>query len=285
MRPEIFRIPGLNLPIHGYGLMIVIGFLLSIFLAGREARRRGLPNFVDGLGFTFLFAGILGGRLFYYIQHYAREFADRSWFAFFEIWKGGLVFYGGAIMGFLGGLIYLKKKKLPIGDCLDAVAAFVPIGMGFGRLGCFMNGCCFGRVCSPDFIFGLSFPKENKPGAYSAAFQKHLEEGLVVEAADAALPVFPVQLYEAAYDFLLFGVLYWYLRGPSPRYGGFPLLFVLYGVGRFFLEFFRGEQAATVTGMTLAQNVSLVLIAVFVPLLIYFWIKDLRHAATLIEKS
>jgi phosphatidylglycerol:prolipoprotein diacylglycerol transferase len=277
MRPEIFRIPFFNLPIHGYGLMIVIGFLLTCFLANREARRRGLPEFVYDIGFVMLFTGILGGRLFYFIENYSTEFADRPWWAIFEIWKGGLVFYGGAIGGLLGGLGYLGWKRLPVGECLDTLAPFMPIGMGFGRLGCFLNGCCFGKVCPADFPLSLIFPKENKPGFQSAAFEEQLRRGLVLKDDPTALPVYPVQLYEVAYDFLLFALLYWFLRGPSPRRVGFPLLFIFYGIGRFGLEFLRGDNPETLTGLTISQNISLGLIAVFGGLLIYFWKKDLRY--------
>jgi prolipoprotein diacylglyceryl transferase len=199
MRPELFRIPGLGLPVYGYGAMIVIGFLLATHFAAREARRRGLPEYVHNLGMVMLAAGILGGRIFYFAENYSTEFQGEPW-SFFEIWKGGLVFYGGAIGGFLGGLLYLIAKRLPLGPCLDAVAAYVPIGMAFGRLGCFLNGCCYGAVCSSSFPLGLTFPKENKPGAFSPAFEEQLRQGLIVEGDAAPLPVYPAQLYEAAYD-------------------------------------------------------------------------------------
>jgi len=278
MRPEIF--PGLKIPIHGYGLMIVIGFLLSTFLANREAKRRGLTDFVYDLGLVMLFSGIVGGRLFYYIQYYHSDgFADRPWWAFFEIWKGGLVFYGGAIGGFLGGLLYLRKRRLPLAECLGVTAPFVPIGMGFGRLGCFMNGCCFGKVCSSDFMLRLVFPKINKPGSFSNAFEEQLRSGLVLESDPAPLPVYPVQFYEAAYDFLLFGVLLWYVRGPSPRRGAYPLLFILYGIGRFFLEYLRADNARIFLGLTISQLFSLGLILVFLPLFIFFWWQDLSREA------
>lgn len=276
MRPEIFRIPGLDLPLYGFGMMIVVGFLLGIYLAQREGRRRGLPPFMEGLGMAFLAAGVLGGRLFYYIQNYQLEFASQPWYAFFQIWKGGLVFYGGAIGGLAGGLAYLLAKRLPVGDCLDATAPFVPVGIGFGRLGCLMNGCCYGKVCSDDYLLGLIFPKENRAAGFSPAFDEQVRQGLVLVSDPAPLPVFPTQLFEAAYVFLLCGLLAWYLRGPSPRHGGFPLLFILYGVGRFFIEFFRGDNPATPTGLTISQNFSLALVAIFGVAFIFLWRKDLR---------
>jgi len=283
MRPEILRVFGW--PIHGYGLMIVIGFILCTYLANQEARRRKLPDFVYDFGLVMLFAGIFGGRLFHYIENYSAEFSGRSVFAFFAIWEGGLVFYGGAVAGFLAGLVYLKRRGLPILDCLDATASFVPIGMAFGRLGCFMNGCCFGKICSPDGPFALVFPKVNKGESYSPAFLSQLQSGLVVPSDPSPLPVYPVQLYEAAYDFLLCGVLYWFLRGTSPRGSGYPLLFTLYGIGRFVLEFYRADNPDTWTGFTISQNLSLALVLVFLPLLIYYWLRNLRPVHLAEEKS
>ena len=275
MYSELFRIPGLDWPIHGYGLMIVIGFLLAASLANREARRRGLPDFVFDMGFVMLFCGIMGGRLFYYIQFYQEQFSHRSFLAFFKIWEGGLVFYGGGIGGFLGALLYLRSKRFPMAECLDTTAPFVPIGMGFGRLGCLLNGCCYGKICSGDFIFGLSFPAE------SEVFKAQVRENLVPGDGLAPFPVYPVQLYEAAYDFLLFALLLWYSRSPAPRMTVFPLLFVLYGIGRFSLEFLRGDNAGVFLNLTISQTISLVMVAVFFPLFIYLWKKSLGEAARL----
>ena len=123
MLPELFEIPGLGWPIRSYGFMIVIGFLLSTWLASRECRRRGLPDVVYDLGVWMLITGLIGGRLFYYIEFYQTQFADRSFWALFKIWEGGLVFYGGAIGGSIGGLFFLLRKRLPIPDLLDAIYA------------------------------------------------------------------------------------------------------------------------------------------------------------------
>jgi phosphatidylglycerol:prolipoprotein diacylglycerol transferase len=257
VRPILFKIPlpwGGTFPLHSFGLMIVLGFLLGCWVAGRESRRRGLPDFIHDLGLVMLLTGIFGGRLFYFVQFHDEEFAGKSFLEFFKIWKGGLVFYGGAITGFLGGLAYCLLKKLPLADALDIASLGTPVAMGIGRLGCFLNGCCFGKVCDPGTPLALTYP----PG--SLAQLSHLHRGLLTSPSADSLPVLPVQIYQGVHDLLLFGLLFWYFRRPeAPRGSGMPLLFVLYGLGRFLLEGLRGDHQSTFTGLTLSQNLSLLL--------------------------
>ncbi|MBI4586480.1 MAG: prolipoprotein diacylglyceryl transferase [Planctomycetes bacterium] len=275
MMPEIFRIPILHWPIQGYGLMIVIGFLLCTWLASREARRRGLQVDVYNFGVVMLLTGLLGGRIFHYIQFYEIEYADAPWYAFFAIWKGGLVFFGGAVGGILGTIFYIKSKKIDGAELFDAISPFIPVGMGFGRLGCLMNGCCWGGVCSEGFPLALIFPRDHG-GALTPAFRSQLERGLISDKAAQALPVYPTQPLEAAVDFFLCGLLWWYLRGPSPRGGGLPLLFILYSISRFGLEFLRGDNAPFFLGLTISQVVAVVLLVACTGIFIFLWTKKLR---------
>ena len=270
MKPVLIEIPlpgGLRIPLHAFGLMIVLGFLLACRVGDREARRRGLPDFMYDLGLVMLLAGIAGGRLLYVIQFYDEKFAGESFLEFFKIWKGGLVFYGGAIMGFLGGVVYCLRRKLPVAECLDIAALVTPLAMAAGRLGCFLNGCCFGKVCSPDYPLGVVFPLESNARA------SQLARGLVGPES-AALPVHPVQLYQAGHDFLMFALLLVFLRLPgTPKGAGMPLLFVLYGIGRFVLEGFRGDHDLTRTGLTLSQNLSIALFVAFGACLVFLLLK------------
>jgi phosphatidylglycerol---prolipoprotein diacylglyceryl transferase len=280
MNPELYRIPGLGIPIHSYGLLIVVGFLLCTFLANLESRRKGLPDFVYDLGFVVLLSGILGARLWYYIQFFEKEYAGRSLFSFFEIWKGGLVFYGGGIGGLIGSLGYLRWRRLPLADCLDTVSPFVPIGMAFGRLGCFMNGCCFGKHCGGGFLLGVIFPKINNPHSdqpLSPVFQSQVANGLILESDPSPLPVYPTQLIEAGYDFVMCAFLYWYARRGAPRYSVSVLLFVLYGFGRFSVEFLRGDHGRFYYGLTISQIFSITFILIFGCAFISLDLKGLRR--------
>ena len=269
MRPVLFELFG-KIPIHGYGLMIAIGALLAMWVASRVARRRGLPDAIYDLGMVMLFSGIIGGRLFYYWQFYDERFSgpDSSFLDFFKIWQGGLVFYGGAVGGFLGGLGYLIWKKLPVVDLLDVASVGVPIGMAFGRLGCFLNGCCFGRRCEVDFPLGVHFPQE------SAADTHHVLLGLKHATAET-LPIHPVQLYQSLHDISLFFLLNWLVGGQRvPRGAGMPVLWLLYAIGRFFLEGLRGDNRSTFSGLTISQNVSIGMAVLFGSLLAWLYWRD-----------
>lgn len=267
MRPVIFSIPlpwGGSLPLHGYGLMIVLGFFLLSWVATRESRRRGLPDFAYDLGLVMLFSGVLGGRLFYYLENYRAQYAGESLLEFFKIWKGGLVFYGGAIGGIAGGWLYIRHRRWPLADCMDVMAMVAPVGMAFGRIGCYLNGCCYGGLAGEGCPLGVRFPMG------SPAAQAHHADGWIFTLGQGpSLAVHPVQLYQAAHDLLLAGLLLWYLRrggtgqgvspGPAraPRGIGMPLLFLLYGIGRFTLEGLRGDNPLTFSGLTISQNISI----------------------------
>lgn len=254
MHPTVVEIPlwgGRTLPLHSYGLMIAIGFLFSLWIARREFRRRKLPDVVNDLGLLTLLCGLLGGRLFYYVQFYSERFSEASFLEFFAIWRGGLVFYGGAAGGLLGAAIFAWRKKLPIADCLDVVAVGAPVAMAFGRLGCFLNGCCYGALCDPSSPLGVVFPYR------SPAQSDQWRRGFLDTEVSSALAVHPVQLYQAAHDLLLAGLLLWYVRrGGSIRGGALPLGLLLYGAGRFVIECFRGDNLPTWTGLTISQDVA-----------------------------
>lgn len=273
MLPRLFEIPlpwGGRLPVHGYGVMIVLGFLLACWVAGREGKRRGLPDVIYDLGLAMLLSGLLGGRILHYIENYQAEYAGKSFIEFFKIWKGGLVFYGGAMGGYLGGLIFCWCRRLPVA-WLDAVALGVPIGMALGRVGCFLNGCCFGDPCDPGFALGVVFPIDSPAG------QAQLAGGWIGPQAIQALPAHPTQLYQAAHDLLLAGLLYPYIRlGYCPAGGGIPVLFMLYAVGRFSLEWLRGDNPPTFTGLTLSQNLSLAAFCGFGCILVEAWRRSRR---------
>ena len=255
MRSVLFEIFGM--PIHGYGLMIVLGYLLTLYMAVRIARSWGLADVIYDLGMVMLLSGILGGRTFFYILNYSEQFQDRSILAFLMIWEGGLVLYGGVTAGCLGALLYLKWKKLSVLDFMDVLSIAAPIGLAFGRLGCFMNGCCFGMVCGENYPLGVHFPQSSAPYDHQVA-EGWIQPGGVMD------PVHPAQLYQATHDILLFLLLWWYVgKRYSPRGAGMLLLWFLYGIGRFFIEGLRNDTPPTFTGLTVSQNYSILVVILF----------------------
>jgi len=159
---------GLRIPlrIYGYGLMLVLGFLSGIYLARRRARRAGEnPDDVTHVGLLALVGGIVGSRGAYIIQHWNDQFADapNKLGAILNVTSGGLIYYGGLVMGAVLVLAFLWAKRLPVRRYLDIVAVSLMVGLAFGRAGCLLNGCCYGGPCDHDWALGMRFPMFSTP--------------------------------------------------------------------------------------------------------------------------
>ena len=144
MHPELFEIPFLHISVKSYGTMMVIGFLAAVWLMRRLMRKSGQnPDFVTNVAMYALIAGIVGARIFYVVHHHD-QFVGRPG-EIFAVWRGGLEFLGGFLCALVFLWIYLSKQKLPKRLYLDILAIGLMVGLGFGRIGCFLNGCCFGK--------------------------------------------------------------------------------------------------------------------------------------------
>jgi len=217
MYPILFKLGPLT--IHTYGVLVASAFLAGIFIAMREGHRKGVsPEKVMDLGLYILAAAIIGSRLMqvavehrYYAQHPLE---------IFEIWKGGLVFYGGFIMALVVSVWYLKRHDIPVWRMGDIMAPSIALGQSIGRLGCFSAGCCYGRPT--DLPWAVTFTNPNS-------------------LAVLGVPIHPSQLYESAGALVLFGLLYAYRKRTSFEGQLFWLYVMGYSVLRFFLEFLRGD--------------------------------------------
>lgn len=281
MLPELFRIPGLNLPIYSYGLMLVIGFLLAAALAKFLARRAGLDAevFVNA-GIVALIAGVAGARLSHVLENWA-VYTDASrsgWENFkaaLDIRSGGLTFYGGFIFATPVVLLYGWLKKVPLLRGMDVVAPCVMVGLALGRVGCFLNGCCYGATCYVDAMPTVSYPFG------SPAYVDHYHQGILPQsppdelmiplsevgrtlvprealpehpelAAAAAghrsAPTHPAQLYTTFNSLLIAAILVaFFSLAPAPG-SVFGLMLILEGIARFILEMLRTEPAVIGTG-------------------------------------
>ena len=209
MKPILFHIG--PLAVYSFGVMIALGVFLSLFLMGRKSRRTGFPASPEAaadLVFITVFSGFLGGRLFYVFEN--ADYYLNHPLKFFALWEGGLIFYGGVAGALLGLFIAMKIKKIPYGKGLDFLIPYAALTHAFGRVGCFLNGCCAGKPCD-------------------------LPWAVTVDGAR----LHPVQLYEAAFNVLLF--LFLNARYEKKKFDGeiTSLYFILYAAGRFVLEFFR----------------------------------------------
>jgi len=151
--------------IYGYGLMLVLGFLSGIWLAHWRAKRMGENHeAVTVIGILSLVGGIIGARLAFVIQNF-EDFAHSSKgpTGLFDVTSGGLIYYGGVILGTAMVMAYLLVKRLPVRRYLDIVAVSMMVGLAFGRAGCFLNGCCYGGRCSEDWPLATHFPMYSQP--------------------------------------------------------------------------------------------------------------------------
>jgi len=256
MIPILFTIGGFT--VHSYGLFITAGFLMGTGLAIKEAHRTGIPTEkILDLSFFLILSAILGSRLLYAILNYPHYLEHPL--AFFKVWEGGLVFYGGMILSFLIGRWYIGKQKLPFWKTADLMVPSVAIGQVLGRLGCFAAGCCFGQPSL--WPWGVTF---NHP------------ESL----APTGIPLHPTQLYEALITLVIFLIL-WFRR-KKPGFPGRALLtyFFLYGVGRWAIEFFRGDNRGAILGGGWSDTQYISLLLVLFSIILGYYLKNRKTWAT-----
>ncbi len=161
--PRFF--PG-ALPIRGYGVMLLIGVSSAVALAAHRARRMGVqPELIFSLAFWLFIAGIAGARLFhvveYWEQDYQRETLAETLRAVANIPQGGLVFYGSLIGGAAAFFAFAFRHRLPVLAFGDLIAPSIMLGLAFGRIGCLLNGCCFGGAC--ELPWAVTFPEGSPP--------------------------------------------------------------------------------------------------------------------------
>ena len=238
MKNELFSIGPIT--IYGYGLMIAIGVLAAYFSATYRSKKYALdPDKVFYVTVWAVIGGFGGAKLLYLITQLPAILKDPS---LLKDARNGFVVYGGIIGGILAAWLYCKVAKLKFMKYFDLVMPSVALAQGFGRIGCFLAGCCYGRETTSRF--GVIFP----------------EGGL----APAGVKLIPTQLISSAGDFLIMIVLLLYYRknkkDGTPGSVGF-LYMLLYGVGRFLVEFLRNDNRGGVGMFSTSQWISMVIVA------------------------
>jgi len=256
--------------IHTYGLMLLIGFLAAWKLALWRAAREGVEaRHISDILVYAVVSGVLGARILYVILEW--DTLD-SWKEIFEIWKGGLVFYGGLAAGTATMLVVFSRRKLPLAKLADIMGPSIALGLVFGRIGCFAYGCCWGDVAE-HFPLPVTFPGQFvetvdplthrtfiRPEG-SPAFMQHVERGLIDVPSQPgpshSLPVIPTQLM-SSFDNLLICIIACLFFRRRRRYGEVFLLFgILYAAHRTFIEGLRADNPPLLFGLTISQLLSL----------------------------
>jgi phosphatidylglycerol:prolipoprotein diacylglycerol transferase len=238
--------------IRSYGVMLAVAFWVGIELSARTARRRGYdPLLIVDLGLVVLLSSVVGSRFLYVITH-LNDFRGDLW-GVFKVWEGGLTFYGGLVVAVLLGVLFLKKRGQPVGQITDILAPQIALGVSIARVGCFLNGCCFGKESS--LPWACVFPSDSLAGSVMHGLHLH-----------------PVQLYAVIANLVIAFILWRLLRRDLPAGSVFAWLLMLYGGWRFVVDFWRYYEDELLLGgggMELSWNqvVSVVLICVGIGLL------------------
>ena len=220
MHPDVVHLGPFTL--HSYGLMLAVSFFVGILLASRRAPARGLsPDLIFDTSLVIIFAAVLGARLMYVVFHLAEM---QSWVDVVSLWSGGLTVYGGVLGAMAAAWVYLRRRRVPFLRVADTVAPSLGLGLGLTRLGCFLNGCCYGKPTTGPF--GVHFPVDS--------FVARLFDGAAVH---------PTQLYSAFTGFAILAILLLADRRPQATGRLFALYLMLDASGRFLLDFARYYEA------------------------------------------
>ncbi len=224
---------------HMYGLMIAIGFLAALFIVLKRGKKKGLSeDTIYGIFYCAIIGGLLGCRILYYIVEIPHIINDPS-----ILWdfKNGYVVYGGIIGGILAALIYVTRiRKENFGPYFDVVMPAVAIAQGFGRIGCFCAGCCYGAETNSAFHVVFSHS----------------------DFAPNGVQLIPTQLMSSVGDFLIGLLLIYYSGKTKVVYRTASMYLILYGIGRFIIEFFRGDYRGSIGIFSTSQIISFAMVAI-----------------------
>jgi len=217
--------------------MVALAFIAGLWTASRRGLRENFhPEKIFDLGPWLIGGAILGARIFYVVEYWREQFADKPFTEVFMIQHGGLVYYGGLVGASLACIIYARLKKLPLWKLSDVLTPSIALGYVFGRIGCLMNGCCYGRVCA--LPWAIHFPAD------------HETHGLSLH---------PTQIYDSLLNLVLYLALAWLYRRKKFDGQIFATYLMCYAVTRSFVEYFRGDysDAHIHGGLTPAHLVSI----------------------------
>ncbi|MGE0492995.1 MAG: prolipoprotein diacylglyceryl transferase [Vulcanimicrobiota bacterium] len=246
-----------SLAIHWYGLLAAAGFMLGSWTAGRRGERYGLDRQTVLDSTMWIVIGVIvGSRLFYCITYWDEmmqnpAFPSAPWLEIFMLRRGGLVFYGGLVGSVVAVLLFTWHRGVDRWQLGDALAPSGALGAAFGRFGCLMSGCCYGRPT--DLPWAIHFPADHPT---------------------AGIGVHPCQLYDAFLSLCLYAFLAWVHQRKKFDGQVFCLLVMIYPINRSLVEFFRGDYgthyvAGTITPAHWLSLVSLALGAFF-----YWYLRD-----------
>lgn len=277
-----------SIPVFGYGFMMFLGFFSAAWLAMRRANGVGLSgDMIWDLAVWIIVSGIGGARLLFVVRFPDKVFGDKTGWAklgaIFNLPDGGLVLYGGVILA-LGAFFYFCKRR-QVNPLLlaDVVMPSFFVGLAFGRMGCFLNGCCYGDVCN--LPWAVQFPEG------SATYGAMVSRGFLSQAATETMSLHPTQIYSAINALMLAMLTGTYFKYRQRNGAVLALSLCTYPVTRFIIEYLRSDELTVVmtvrsllfwgeevttftTPFTTSQWVSLVLFSIGLVLTVYLQRRD-----------
>lgn len=231
MRPVLFQIFGLK--IYGYGTMLATGVITAVILTLHRAKEKGYDeDKVLNMAIFAVIGGVIGGKLLYILTSLDEVMHEKSLFA---VISNGFVIYGSIIGGVLGVVLYCRKNNWHILKVFDMIIPSLPMAQGFGRIGCFLAGCCYGKPT--DLFIGVKF----RPDSLGPSDNY----------------VYPTQIFSSVFDFILAIVLLNLDKKLKKDGRLFALYMIIYSVGRFFIEFIRNDPRGNVGVLSTSQFISI----------------------------
>ncbi len=259
-----------SIPVFGYGFMLFAGFLAAGWVGTRRAQREGLStDLIWDVGMWIFFSGILGARLFYVIQYSDRVFGGKQglellWAAV-NLPDGGLVLYGGVLLASLAYFVFCRLRRISPLVLADILVPSVFIGVAFGRMGCFLNGCCYGDRC--ELPWAVTFPQGSVP------FQALVARGFLLPDAAASLPLHPTQIYSSINALVLAVLTSVYFKYRSRDGAVVAVALITYPISRIVIEILRGDEMGQFgTGLTISQWVSIGVLIFGIGLACWCWL-------------
>lgn len=259
-----------KLQLFGYGSMLVCAVVFSGWTGAVRAKLVGVPRaFAWDLAVWLVLAGVVGSRGFYLLQYHARVYKDcvtiqDYLLATINLPDGGLVLYGGLIFASLTYLVHCRMRGVDPLKFADAAVPAVFVGVAFGRMGCFLNGCCFGDAC--DLPWAVQFP------AKSVTWSVLVQRGFLDPDAPATMLLHPTQLYSSLNGLILAALTAAYYRYRAGDGSVVALAMMTYPVSRICVEILRGDEMGQLgTGLTISQLVSLGVLCAGIALARWSW--------------
>lgn len=256
-----------GLPVFGYGLMMCIGFATAIFMAERRALGQKLPGeLIWDMATWLIIPGLVGARLFYLIQYGDRVFRGvplLQWpYYALNFSQGGIVLYGALLGGAIGYFSFCYFRRIrPLG-LADIIVPSVFIGIGFGRIGCFLYGCCYGR--ETNLPWAVQFPAD------SSSFISMMEKHLLPLNATCTPPLHPTQIYSSIDGFMIAALTSWYYSRRRRNGEVLALALIIYPITRFCVELLRADEGGQLqTSLTISQLISIGLFLLNIPYMVY----------------